>query len=114
MPCVCKQINLGFRKLVSLRSHVCLNILNCHTTGSFDGTNQPHPVYACLNAMNRASDKPCGGGSDDGCDDNDEKCFHGAKWPNVQLRHAGPTSANREAELERPSRVACSNLLAAV
>ncbi len=29
-----------------------------------------------------------------------------------ELRHAGPTSVNREAELERPSRVACSDLLA--
>src|ERR1035437_10182101 len=28
-----------------------------------------------------------------------------------ELRHAGPTSVNREAELERPSRVACSDLL---
>src|ERR1035437_4690051 len=31
-----------------------------------------------------------------------------------KLRHAGPTSVNREAELERPSRVACSDLLAHV
>ena len=28
-----------------------------------------------------------------------------------KLRHAGPTSVNREAELEPPSRVACSDLL---
>ena len=28
-----------------------------------------------------------------------------------KLRHAGPTSVNREAELDRPSRVACSELL---
>src|ERR1017187_6212673 len=28
-----------------------------------------------------------------------------------ELRHAGPTSVNREAELETPSRVACSDLL---
>jgi hypothetical protein len=28
-----------------------------------------------------------------------------------ELRHAGPTSVNREAELERPSRVACSDLI---
>jgi len=33
------------------------------------------------------------------------------KSPNVQLRHAGPTSVNREAELEPPSRVACSERL---
>jgi hypothetical protein len=32
-------------------------------------------------------------------------------WPNVQLRHAGPTNVNREAELDRPSRVACSERL---
>ena len=28
-----------------------------------------------------------------------------------ELRHAGPTSVNREAELRAPSRVACSDLL---
>jgi hypothetical protein len=28
-----------------------------------------------------------------------------------ELRHAGPTSVNREAELEPPSRVACSERL---
>jgi hypothetical protein len=28
-----------------------------------------------------------------------------------ELRHAGPTSVSREAELEPPSRVACSDLL---
>jgi hypothetical protein len=28
-----------------------------------------------------------------------------------ELRHAGPTSVNRKAELDRPSRVACSELL---
>src|ERR1035437_2996171 len=28
-----------------------------------------------------------------------------------ELRHAGPKTVNREAELERPSRVACSDLL---
>ena len=28
-----------------------------------------------------------------------------------ELRHAGPNDVNREAELERPSRVACSDLL---
>ena len=28
-----------------------------------------------------------------------------------KLRHAGPNDVNREAELERPSRVACSDLL---
>src|ERR1039458_114466 len=28
-----------------------------------------------------------------------------------ELRHAGPTSVNREAELDRPSRVACSDFL---
>jgi hypothetical protein len=33
------------------------------------------------------------------------------KEPNVQLRHAGPNDVNREAELEPPSRVACSDLL---
>jgi hypothetical protein len=32
-----------------------------------------------------------------------------AKRP--ELRHAGPNDVNREAELERPSRVACSDLL---
>jgi len=31
-----------------------------------------------------------------------------------ELRHAGPTSVNREAELDRPSRVACSDLLAVI
>jgi hypothetical protein len=31
--------------------------------------------------------------------------------PNVQLRHAGPNDVNREAELETPSRVACSDLI---
>ena len=31
-----------------------------------------------------------------------------------ELRHAGPKDVNREAELERPSRVACSDLLACV
>ena len=45
-----------------------------------------------------------------------DKCkygFHGvlndAERP--ELRHAGPNDANREAELETPSRVACSDLL---
>jgi len=28
-----------------------------------------------------------------------------------ELRHAGPNDVNREAELDRPSRVACSELL---
>ena len=28
-----------------------------------------------------------------------------------ELRHAGPNDVNREAELDRPSRVACSDLL---
>lgn len=32
-------------------------------------------------------------------------------WPRLELRHAGPSSVNREGELERPSRVACSDLL---
>ncbi len=34
--------------------------------------------------------------------------------PNVQLRHAGPNDVNREAELETPSRVACSDLLGVI
>ena len=37
----------------------------------------------------------------------------GEPYQRQMLRHAGPTSVNREAELERPSRVACSDLLAA-
>jgi hypothetical protein len=35
---------------------------------------------------------------------------YGAQRP--ELRHAGPKDVNREAELDRPSRVACSDLLA--
>jgi hypothetical protein len=31
-----------------------------------------------------------------------------------ELRHAGPTSVNREAELDRPSRVACSEVLGGI
>jgi hypothetical protein len=31
-----------------------------------------------------------------------------------ELRHAGIDNVNREAELERPSRVACSDLLAVI
>jgi hypothetical protein len=34
--------------------------------------------------------------------------------PNDQLRHAGPTGLNREADLKRPSRVACSVLFGLV
>jgi hypothetical protein len=31
-----------------------------------------------------------------------------------ELRHAGPNDVNREAELDRPSRVACSDLLGGI